>query len=61
MAKEPKQEVDYRKGSRKEHCGICTMFVPMNSCTAVEGPIFPAMLCNLFKRKKSPLHDHPRS
>ncbi len=61
MAKQTKEEVDYRHGTKGAHCSICTMFMPPNKCTAVEGKIFGAMWCKLFKRRKHPLYDHPRS
>ena len=61
MAKVSKESVDYRDGSQKRRCGICIMFRSPHGCTAVAGEVSASMLCDLFKRKKSAIHDHPRS
>jgi hypothetical protein len=57
MSKEPKAKVHYRDGAPRRRCGLCTMFRPPQSCTAVEGDISPHKVCDLFKRKRAPLYD----
>lgn len=47
--KKSHKEVNYRNGTSGEHCGICTMYRQPNSCTAVEDPIYPSGLCNIFE------------
>lgn len=49
--KSSKAEADYRDGSPAEHCGICTMFRPPKSCTAVEGVIRFGGVCDYFDKK----------
>ena len=53
MAKVSKDSVNYRKGTDKEHCWICTMFVPPNKCTLVAGIIRAMDTCDEFKRDKA--------
>jgi hypothetical protein len=48
-AKADKASVNYRPGTPKEHCGICTMFQKPNRCTAVAGDIEASKLCDLFE------------
>lgn len=50
--KATKQKANYRNGTAKRHCGICSMFRKPDSCTAVEGKISPAKLCDYFERRK---------
>ncbi len=53
-----KDSVDYRHGTEREHCGICTMFRAVHGsyhpyrCTLVEGVIQPAMTCDEFRKRK---------
>lgn len=49
--KASKDEADYRPGNVNEHCGICTMFRPPHTCTAVQGRVSFGGLCDYFKRK----------
>lgn len=53
MAKQSKRKVHYRRGKPTRRCGICTMFRPPDSCSAVEGNIEPQMVCDLYQRKTS--------
>lgn len=48
--KASKQTAHYRDGSPHKHCGLCTMFRPPKTCTAVAGDIKPMGLCDYFKR-----------
>lgn len=51
--KETHKAVDYRMQSPFDaHCGVCSMFVPKASCTAVQSPIMKGGWCKLFDRKK---------
>ncbi len=51
-----KDSVDYREGTRREHCGICTMIRHAHGilyhCTLVEGVIRPEMTCDEFRRRR---------
>ncbi len=50
-----KDSVDYREGTDKEHCGICTMIRHAHGfyrCTLVEGVIHRSMTCDEFRKKK---------
>lgn len=56
-----KDEVDYRVGTKAEHCGICIMFTPLFSqkgkdptgrCDRVIGRIGSDMDCDLFELRK---------
>lgn len=49
--KSSKAEADYRDGTAEEHCAVCTMFRPPNSCTAVKGMIREDGVCDYFKHK----------
>ena len=49
--KETKEEVNFREGTPNKRCGLCTMFRPPASCTAVQGVIDAHDLCDLFERK----------
>jgi hypothetical protein len=51
--KATKKEAHYRPGSTDKRCGLCTMFRPPDSCTAVKGHISEADLCDYFKPKRS--------
>lgn len=51
MAKATKQQAHYRDGTAARHCGLCTMFRPPRSCTAVAGDISPDGVCDYFKRR----------
>ena len=46
------KDVNYRTGTGDRKCGLCTMFVPPRSCTAVEDPISSQGLCDLFVRRR---------
>lgn len=51
--KETKQAVNYRMGTAKEHCSVCTMYrQKTGSCSAVKGMIARDHVCDLFERKK---------
>jgi hypothetical protein len=50
-AKVSKASVHYRGGVKDRRCGVCTMYVKPNGCTAVRGSISPHALCDLFERK----------
>ncbi len=65
--KTTKAQAHYRGGSTKEHCSICTMFVPPHGCSAVRGRISPWALCDLYEHKSTraqggavdkPFHPH---
>lgn len=45
-----KSEVGYVRGTKAEHCGICTHYA-VHECELVEGRIFPAMWCRKFDKK----------
>ena len=45
-----KESVDYSKGMKTSHCGICRFYLG-GFCSKVFGPIDPSMWCKLFKRK----------
>ncbi len=52
-----KDSVDYRLGTDREHCGICTMFRRnyrggIYRCTLVAGVIQAEMTCDEFRKKK---------
>ena len=49
--KQSKEEVNFRDGNKREHCGLCTMYRQPGHCTEVEGYIKPKDLCDLFERK----------
>ena len=54
MTEEPKatkKQAGYRAGSLKERCGLCTMFVSPHGCTAVQGKISAAAVCDFFEAK----------
>jgi hypothetical protein len=46
--------VHYRqdRGTKAEHCGNCSMFVPPHGCTEVKGRILPRGKCDLWEAKK---------
>lgn len=50
---ESKAVAHYRAGSRRERCGLCTMFVAPSSCTKVRGDISPSAVCDYFEAKPS--------
>lgn len=50
-SKATKEKANYRHGTAGKRCVLCTMFREPKSCTAVEGDISPADLCDYFKRK----------
>lgn len=49
--KATKEQARYRDLSLANNCEKCTMFVPPDGCTAVEGEISPVGTCQYFKRK----------
>lgn len=51
MTKESKADAHYRPGSRRQRCGLCTMFRPPSSCTKVRGDIAPSALCDYYEAK----------
>jgi len=48
--KKSKKSVDYGKGMKSAHCGICVHFRSPNACELVIGPIGPRGWCKLFKK-----------
>lgn len=48
--KETKAEAGYKRGTKAEHCGICTHYA-VHECEIVEGRIFPAMWCRYFEAR----------
>lgn len=47
-----KATAHYRMSTNSNRkCEICTMFRPPHDCTAVEGEISPAGVCDYFERK----------
>lgn len=48
-----KREVDYSKGMKKAHCGICRHYIPGGKCELVIGNIDKAYWCKLFKSLKA--------
>lgn len=48
-----KSTVDYSKGMRTAHCGICRYFLPPEGCERVRGKIDMTMGCKLFRKKPS--------
>ena len=52
MAKDPKIVANYRRGTKAEHCGLCTMFRPPHGCTAVAGLIYAEDTCDYFEKEK---------
>jgi len=50
--KQLKSEVDYKRGTPEEHCGICTHFRPPEACKKVAGVIKRVEWCQLFERKR---------
>ena len=44
-----KASVNYREGDSHRRCGLCSMFVAPNRCTAVLGDIHPEDVCDLFQ------------
>jgi hypothetical protein len=50
--KKPKVQVDYSKGMRTAHCGICIHFQKNRErCELVLGKIDPAYWCKLFSKR----------
>ena len=56
-----KASVHYRKGSKQEHCSICTMYIAPTygrgaRCTLVDGVIYAKDTCDRFEldKKKKP-------
>lgn len=52
MPKATKQQAHYRLGTGKERCGLCSMFRPPSSCTAVKGKIDRQKVCDYFEPAK---------
>jgi hypothetical protein len=50
--KKTKEETNYRTGNSRRRCGICTMFVKPDGCTAVSGIIRPFGDCDLYERDR---------
>ena len=50
--KRTQASVNYSKGTRAEHCGICRHFQPPHACELVAGHIVPAWWCRLFHKAK---------
>jgi hypothetical protein len=48
--KETKAESGYKRGTKAEHCGICSHYAA-HECEIVEGRIFPAMWCRYFEKR----------
>jgi hypothetical protein len=57
MAKKTHAAVNYRTGTASKHCQICSMYISRKEtkgaprCTAVQDPIQPSGVCNIFERK----------
>lgn len=51
--KETKRSVNYSKGMKSKHCGICEYFEvkAKNKCLKVKGEIRQDMWCKLFKKE----------
>jgi uncharacterized protein len=47
----PKFEVNYGRGRKSEHCGICWHFSPPDSCNRVEGTIDVNAWCDRYEKK----------
>ena len=52
MAKDTKEEANYRMGDETASCAQCTMFRQPESCTEVAGKISPDGLCDYFEPKQ---------
>ena len=52
--KQSKQEVNYRRGSPKERCALCSHFNQQGSCELVAGRINADDVCDLFDPKAPP-------
>jgi hypothetical protein len=51
--KESHEESGYiDEGTPEKHCGICSMFLPPDACSAVKKPISERALCDLFELDK---------
>jgi hypothetical protein len=48
--KETKTEAGYTRGTKAEHCGICSHYAA-HECEIVAGRIFPAMWCHYFEKR----------
>lgn len=51
-AKATKEKANYRDGTPTRRCGLCTMYRPPGSCTAVQGAISRSKLCDYFERRR---------
>ena len=51
--KATKTQANYRGGTAKKRCGICSMFQPPRGCSAVRGVISPQALCDFYEPKKA--------
>lgn len=49
--KRSQSSVNYSKGMKSSHCGICEYFREPDACAKVSGKIDPAYWCELFKKK----------
>jgi hypothetical protein len=49
--KATKAEVNYRGGTARRHCGICTKFIRPHGCKGVAGKIEAGDLCDRFIKK----------
>lgn len=52
MAKRSHEDVNYRTGTPKRRCGLCTMFVKPHSCTDVVDPIKTDGVCDIYAKDK---------
>lgn len=53
MAKVSKQQANYRARGGDEPCKTCTMFLPPDACSLVEGEISPQATCDYYRRKRA--------
>lgn len=49
--KRSKDDVDYGRGMKSSHCGICEHFEFPHWCKKVAGRISPDAWCRLFRRE----------
>jgi hypothetical protein len=49
--KQTKEQVDYGKGMKTRHCGICVHYQKGGYCFKVRGDIHPECWCKLFAKK----------
>lgn len=50
--KRSKDDVDYGRGMKSAHCGVCRFFEHLHWCQKVAGRISPEGWCRLFVREQ---------